>query len=404
MKVKIMVLSLLLPLLLSAQKVPSTGRVKMDIEVTDDRGIYAQTKMVTLKNLTASEIEPFVRARLSIYGTVQVNDALNMLIITDMEPKLTDLVKLVKELDKMGVKEFLRLETEAIAPKFITPSKAEEIIKTNLSADGSVRVDDDLGLIVITDVKSRIDRIKQILSVFDVPAKQVAIEAKILEVDSDYLRTIGFDLASFVSAAARGNISFSKREDQYDIRRKSKGYTINLNLDLKELISAVDQFIQEGKGNLYSMPRIVVQNNKEGEIWLEDKLWSPYREKYYTDMLGGTRLTVTPHIGSGDALTLDLYLEHSTLTSPESNITTSRTSKSTILIKDGETIVLGGITTKFIGKHEKGLPLLKDIPLLGYLFKRTEDVVYEREAVILITPHILEYGEKPEGWEGLEEE
>ncbi|OYD17632.1 hypothetical protein CH333_00090 [candidate division WOR-3 bacterium JGI_Cruoil_03_44_89] len=397
MKGKVIILLLLGSSLLLAQKVPSTGRVKMDIEVTDDRGIYAQTKMVTLKNLTASEIEPFVRARLSIYGTVQVNDALNMLIITDMEPKLTDLVKLVRELDKMGAKEFLRLETEAIAPKYITPSKAEEIVKTNLSVDGNVRVDDDLGLIVITDVGSRIDRIKEILSLFDVPIKQVAIEGKILEVDSDYLKTLGLDPLTLLSTVARGRATFQESSDEHYGKRTS--YSASIDLDLEKFISSIDQFIKEGRGNLYSMPRIVVQNNKRGMIRLEDIIRT-YGGGHYPVV---TRLSVTPHIGADDAITLDLHLEHSTITSPEHNLTTTRTLQSTLLIKDGETIILGGITSKLTARREKGIPLLKDIPLLGYFFKRTEDVVYDRDVVIFVTPHILEYGETPEEWEKFEE-
>ena len=54
--------------------------------------IYAKTEIVSLKNLTASEIEPFIKSRLSKFGAVQINDAANLLIITEREPKLKDLV------------------------------------------------------------------------------------------------------------------------------------------------------------------------------------------------------------------------------------------------------------------------------------------------------------------------
>ncbi|MBI5574627.1 MAG: hypothetical protein HY919_08810 [Elusimicrobia bacterium] len=73
----------------------SQGRIKFDVDILDDAGIDTVSKIVTLKNIKASEIEMFIKGRLSRYGTVQVNDALNMIIITDKQPKVNDLSKLV---------------------------------------------------------------------------------------------------------------------------------------------------------------------------------------------------------------------------------------------------------------------------------------------------------------------
>lgn len=80
----------------------------------DDLSIYSQSKLVYLKNLSVSEVEPYIRSRLSKFGKVQINDQENLLIVSDREPKLSDIVKLIEELDKAGKKGFLRLETEII--------------------------------------------------------------------------------------------------------------------------------------------------------------------------------------------------------------------------------------------------------------------------------------------------
>lgn len=86
-------------------------------------------------------MELFIRNRLTRYGTVQVNDALNALIITELEPKLSDLIRFIKELDKKGVREFLRLETETISLNYIDPISIDSILKTRLSPDITITND-----------------------------------------------------------------------------------------------------------------------------------------------------------------------------------------------------------------------------------------------------------------------
>ncbi len=367
-----------------AEKPSKLGKVKIEIEAFEDRTIYAKTRIVPLKNLRASEIEPFIRSRLSSYGAVQVNDAANTLIITDMEPKLSDLVKLVKGLDAKGIKEFVRLETQTLHPKYVLPSKLDSILIRNLSPDGSIYVDDDLNAIMITDVSSRIERIKEILAKLDAPPKQVLIEGKLVVVDSEYLRKLGLHLPSVIQGALeRTNIGVSLHEQTYkrdydddeddynrDYAHTDEIYNVNANvsIDLPTLISLIDQFVEEGGANITSFPSIVIQNNKRGEIYIPDNV----------------RLSLLPHIGAGDFTNLDLEFK-----AGGNGVNT------TVMVKDGKTFALGGIEYIQESVVEKGIPILRSIPLLGWLFKRETKVTTKKELVALITPHILEFGESP---------
>ncbi len=171
------------------------GKVKFQIQgVIEDLSIYAKTKIVKLKNLRASEVEPFIRTRLSSYGAVQVNDITNEIIITDREPKLTDLVNLVKKLDEGGIKKFVHLETDVLYPRYVKPSKLLAVVEKNLSPEGSAFVDDELNAVIVTDVRSKIDRIREIMCILDRPAKQLWLEAKFVTINKQYLKEIGFNL------------------------------------------------------------------------------------------------------------------------------------------------------------------------------------------------------------------
>ncbi|MDO9392296.1 MAG: hypothetical protein Q7U71_11070, partial [bacterium] len=149
--------------LMAQDKSASTGSMQLKIDVSDDNGTDAITQIVTLKKLKASEIEPFIRARLSRYGAVHVNDATNTIIITDKPLKVKDLASLVLKLDETGSMNFLRLETEAIKLKYIAPSKIRPYIEKRLSSEGIISYNDELNMLVITDLKSRIENIKKIL-------------------------------------------------------------------------------------------------------------------------------------------------------------------------------------------------------------------------------------------------
>lgn len=233
----------------SAEEPATTGRVRMDIEVTDLAGINAKTKLITLQNVKASEVEPFIRNRLTQYGTVQVNDVLNALVITELEPKLSDLIGFIKELDKRGVQDFLRLETEAISLNYIAPISIDSVLKTRLSPDGSIQIHSDLNMIIITDVRSKIEDIKKVIASLDIPPKQVVITGEVLEVNSEYSRKIGLNWHAFPEVFPATLIDFSIEKGE-ELNWGASG-----RLSPEVLIQRVKQCINEGKGKLTSMPK-----------------------------------------------------------------------------------------------------------------------------------------------------
>ncbi len=151
----------------------SKGRLKLDVEVQDELGIDTVSQVVQLKNIQASEIEPFIQARLCRWGAVQVNDALNMVVITDKRAKLNDLTALVRQMDTPKLKDFLRLETVSIPLNYTSPETVKSLVSAQVSKEGRLIVDKAHNALVITDLKSKIESIRRIVAQLDVFSPQV---------------------------------------------------------------------------------------------------------------------------------------------------------------------------------------------------------------------------------------
>jgi general secretion pathway protein D len=115
----------------------------------------------------------------------------------------------------------------------------------------------------------------------------------------------------------------------------------------------------------------------------------------------GVILTVTPHINEGGYVTLDVQQEVSeaqtnTLGGTDSPIIRKRTAKTTMVVKDDQTLVIGGLIQQKQDKSREGIPLLSRLPILGYLFGSTTAKVSKTELVLLITPRVVKDAEEAE--------
>ena len=406
--------------LIYAGEPTSKGRIKFDVDVWDDAGIDTVSKIVSLKNIKASEIEPFIRKRLSRYGTVQVNDALNMIILTDKQPKVDDLSKLVQKLDVEGLKDFLRLDTESISLKYTNPETLISLVQTQISPEGSIFVDKDHTALVITDVRSKIDFIKELVEQLDRPIPQVLIEAKIMEVDNDYISKVGIDWNVLKEGVSDGSARYSQDErrslshfyettyeypNEPSLNRISmtkegpesvKSWNIygGVNLDLRKIMDFVNFLVNEGKAKILSTPQIVTLNNKRGRVQWGSTVYVPIkRNKTYIDPIRtGLVLCVTPRIRAGDLLTLDITTQMDNLIGwgPEGNpIISGSNTENSINIRDGKTFAIAGIEKTAFVNAVKGVPLLKSIPVLKYLFSKEVKTKVTKQLLVFITPHII---------------
>lgn len=426
------------------------GSMQLNLEVADPGGTETVTGTVVLNHIRASEIEPFVAARLSRYGAVQVNDPMNMLIITDMEKKVADLIKTVKALDSPKLKDFLRLETVIIPVKNLQASQLINLIREKLSREAVVKIDDNLNTLIITDVKSKIDQAKTLIAQLDRPIRQVMIEAKIVEIQNGTDSRLGVDWRNILQSAqaAAGSVNLlNNASTKLDSTMKSKyssentnnadstqyGYfrsdSLKASMAVQGLDTIIGLLISDGKGRILSSPRIVGANNQTAYISDGEQIYYSDDQRNYTNSVNdttsftnytsssgvstsnnisgsmnqsryinnnsintGIALNVTPHIIADDLITLDINAQINNLTgwSPSGGpIISGRSANSTVTISDGEAFVMGGLKKNTEVEVVDRWPILGYIPLLDYIFASHKQVKVANDVILFIIPTIL---------------
>ena len=311
-------------------------------------------------------------------------------------------------------------------------SKASELlakIKPLASKYGKLDSDDRTNVLIIRDLPKNIAEVRALVATLDTATPQVLIEARIVEVDTNFTRELGIqwggtyrvgrgqtqygmtgaqgstgasipagavnatntppftpdaptptfavNLPAAIGAGAGGGIAFGILRD-------------NLRLDLS--LSALEA---SGKGKIISSPKIVTTDNKEATI--EQGTQIPYS----TVSASGTNtqfvdatlsLKVTPHITPDGRVSMKLEAKNDS--QGETGATgqpaiNKKKATTEVLIRDGETTVIGGILQISRSESRAGLPWLSKIPVLGYLFRKDTNTTRNRELLIFITPKIL---------------
>jgi len=178
----------------------------------------------------------------------------------------------------------------------------------------------------------------------------------------------------------------------------------SVGTDVDAIVSAL---ASSGEVRIVSRPVIVAQNNQQARILIGDE--RPFIQVFrslptdaavrdqvvqYRDV--GTSLVLVPIINGEGYVNLELTQEVSTATAEEqfgAPVISTREAQTQLFVRDGQTVVLGGLIDRQRSETESGVPLLKDIPLLGHLFKSTTEDTTENELFLFLTPHILETDE-----------
>ncbi|HUG38900.1 MAG TPA: secretin N-terminal domain-containing protein [Longimicrobiales bacterium] len=243
--------------------------------------------------------------------------------------------------------------------------------------------------------------IRQAIDALDLRPLQAMIEVLIVEVRRDRDQEVGVSLGRIDSLSGR----VSDRVDA--TLRSSAGGDFTLTVrDLGHLgiDAAVSLLSASGDVRILSRPVIVAQNNQEARIMVGAErpfvqvfrslpTESAIRDQIvqYRDV--GTTLTITPTINPDGYVNLDVLQEVSTATAETqfgAPVISSREASTRLFVRDGQSVVIGGLIDEQRDRSRSGIPLLKDIPILGYLFGTTRDRRIQSELFLFLTPHIVE--------------
>lgn len=302
------------------------------------------------------------------------------------------------EKHKSDQKSLISLETEVISVKHGTASDMVKSVKTILSQRGTVDTDDRTNSLVIRDISENIGKVKELVTTLDKETDQIKISSQLLEIESGSLTELGIDW-SIISTESADLMEGEKPKATFDQYTNRVGdptgtftfATAEANFDLQGTISAL---VASNKGKIVAHPEITTVDNKEAFIQMGQKIpikqFDQSGNVVITFAEVGTILKVTPHITSQNRVLLKLKPERSSYTFDANGIVINTNNAETnVVVESGQTAVIGGLTTQEEMKTHTGLPILKDIPLLGYLFRYTRTQVVNRDLVIFVTPTIV---------------
>ncbi|MBN1823333.1 MAG: type IV pilus secretin PilQ [Endomicrobiales bacterium] len=308
-----------------------------------------------------------------------------------------------------------------------------DTVRTAEGRRGNISVDQRTNSLIVTDTPEGLNSVEKIILELDKKPAQVIIEAKIVEVvlnkESDlgiqwqYAATItnepnnqvylgsthsetsddalgtsaspGATVISPLSPAQGGTgVSLPASAVSGQIGAISFGIVANDTL----ITGVLNALAQKGLSKLLSNPKVTTINNKEAKILIGQRI--PYTTTTVTNTGStqntsfldvGVKLTVKPTINVDQKITLDVHPEVSLFVraDPAGPVIGTREAQTTVLVSNGETVVIGGLITEEDRKLGTQVPLLGDIPIIGHLFRRDYKSKQKTELLVFLTPQII---------------
>ncbi len=299
-------------------------------------------------------------------------------------------------------------DTQIFPLSYADANAMADVLRGALTDRGRLVVDGRTNSVVINDIPEIFARVESLITYLDTETPQIRVSAKILNVDKDLLDQLGvaWEIGAGVSQgiATSGRTGNIPPNDQYvslGVRAQEIGVTDQLGAFRWGIISgdydigvSIAALTSNNRGKIVDNPEIVTLDNQEAEIMSGVKI--PINT---VDEAGnvvttlydvGVTLRVRPHITSLGRVALELYIERNSYQPSTSGYSiVSRWAKTNVIIDDGGALVIGGLSTQDTKKLMRGVPVLKDIPLLGRLFRYEQDQATESELVIFVTPYTI---------------
>jgi type IV pilus assembly protein PilQ len=346
-------------------------------------------------------------------------------------------------MDKIDTVYYIKTATERTAEPTESDSyqfsyaRAKDIsplIASQLASKDPPQIDERTNTIFFRETRSNIDNIRKILVQIDKPTKQVMIEARLVEVSADPVQAYGINWAGTVGSASApktvtyGNPiasgspvpganpptgGFGLGNPNNNNFFGSLGHLIPGQfaiLSVPQFSATIQALNEDADAEFLANPRVVTADNQQAKIEVVRNQPVPqlnFNEQTaqavfggFQDKLFGNKLLVRPSINKDNYITLSVKPEISNkvgdqpfdfqgahVTSP---IIDTRSLDSNVLIKSGDTLAIGGLLSDQVSKARTKVPLLGDIPFLGYAFQSHDNERHKRNLLIFVTPTILD--------------
>ena len=349
-------------------------------------------------------------------GKTQHGNIINVLPNDELTKKTEDALTAQKKLEDLRP-----LITQSFQLKYKNVDEFKKILKVDdngssnntknsiLSERGSALLDPATNTLLITDNQLVIEKFQRLIAELDVPAKQVMVEARIVEAADGVSRDLG---VKFGVNGSRGRTSFgSSLSDTIGQGSVLAGPNVNLpataavnSIALVRAFSSgalgleISALETENRTKVISNPRVLTQDRKEAEI--KQGFQIPYQTRdgsgaYSTSFKDAVlSLKVTPRITPDSKVILDITINKDDIAANYTNIDgepalSTKQVKTQAMIEDGGTLVVGGVYQETFANTVRKVPVLGDLPVLGNLFKSRGRKHERNELLFFITPRIM---------------
>ena len=294
------------------------------------------------------------------------------------------------------------------------PSSDKDLVekaKALLSPRGRIEADQRTNTLIVRDIKSGIEDVQKLIARLDTRTPQVLIESNLVETTPTFSRSLGIEMEGVFN---NGRVRVSDRfiasppfaggqQPPPSINQlliPTNGFRWGyFGNNITSVLSAAEA---EGNVKIISRPSVVTLNNVESTIEsanivrIKTSAATVGESGSIRELRAGIILRVTPQVSADGFVFLNINAKSSTLDYgrltdgiPQEN---SREARANVLVRDGETVVIGGIMKDTSANSDNGVPFLKDVPVLGWLFKKSSWQKDLEELVVFITPRIIASG------------
>jgi len=355
-----------------------------------------KTQVINLENAVAKEIEPVIKSSYP-EATVQVVEKTNSLLIKAPVETIREIKNLVGQLD-----------VPPPPPPPVTPPTTE-VIRLNyaqaqdvLSMMGglvpkeAIAIDQRMNSLIVTATPDIIDTVKSFVKAVDVPMPQVALRLHVLAASEGASRTLGVNW----NQSAGVTLQEGKKDPTGAISTAPSDY-LGIQLFTRSMLqfqATLNYLINQGYVRILAAPYVMTQNKQQANIQIGEQfplIYTDYRtgqpQANYINV--GIILNVTPEISPDGYVTMNLQPQVSEvgeiITGTQFPRIITRNAQTTVRVKQGDTVLIGGLFREREANSFNKIPLLGDIPIIGEFFRVKSKQKEVIELIIAITPVIM---------------
>jgi len=302
-------------------------------------------------------------------------------------------------------------------PEKMTKSKnSKKVLRQRLSepknnkAQANITFDKQLNALIIFGAQKERDIIKRIIHQLDVERKQVYVQAKVLEINNDKASKVGMKYG--IMGGVSNSSGLYALSNKMGLNDANSGITLGNSLQLAlpnaskvfALGAAISLLAENAATNIISEPSILCINNEPASLYVGKTISvitqssiatasTDLPRNTYSRKDVGLSLKILPRISSDHKVALNVEITSEDILPGSSDVlpkTTKRVVKTSAIVKNGETIILGGMVRDKISDSVEGIPIIKNMPLLGRLFSHKTKSKTKTTLVLMLTPYIIE--------------